>query len=90
MGRRIDDSLRATAQRPKPSEKKWMNWATNLPFSISDGVQPAAEVLIYQLSIFFANTHSTRDVSIRQPIKTWNVRNVLPTTTTSEPSERLK
>jgi len=90
MGCRIAGSLRATGQRPRPSERKWMNWATNLPFSISDGAQPAAEVLIYQLSISFADTPSTRGVSIRQSIKTWNVRNVLPTITTSEPSEKLK
>lgn len=90
MGRRIADSLRATAQRPRLSEMKWMSWATNLPFSISDGAQPAAEVWIYQLSISFADTPSTRDVSTRRPIKTWSVRSVLPTITIFERSEKLK
>jgi len=90
MYRRIADLSRATAQRPRPSERKWMNWATNLPFSISDGAQPAVEVLIYRPSISFADTPSTRGVSIRQPIKTRNVRNALPAIITSEPLEKFK
>jgi len=32
--RRIADSLRIIAQRPRPSERKWMSWAASLQFSI--------------------------------------------------------